>query len=463
MQVGQLQQQQQQQPGANTNTGTSSRFGANTSAQAQPTVTVPSYNEVFPGRSIWYKIDGLLQSSSASDGGSQDAILAGQEVIHILNPSQHVDSVANRLLLLQNKYSILETVQPDHPLRQRLAQHPVVTLTIDQVDGSCLSQEASLTPTMLQDVCAIADDLQIPEIAAICLYQQAAAAEAPFRSKLVSDCLQRSTVVFEATSIPWMAREIYVAQSPLLLRTCLALLQHRLREGGDDRNQNRVSEATDSLLQSGWIANLIQLVRNYTKRIDHMTSTANAPSGHAVVSGTAAQLSNESSAHFWRHEVILQTCFKERQLAAECLFFVAYHVQLKADEVVAMIDLVQDLTNGSIVLNPYTDVPDPFETSSDGSAWASNFNPATAAPWLMQQLMEKDPLAWQRELAMTAWKTGQPQLLRCTSALLMAIVSALGDRAVLMDRTTHTPNVFGVVRLSRYAIECVRTVVDSCH
>lgn len=438
------QQQQQQQPGIS---------GANTAATSsapspqQPSVIVPSYDELFPARAIWYKIDRLLRASSANDDGSQGAILASQELIHILAQAQQVDSIAQCLLLQLKKHSILDAVPPDNALRQRLAQHPLVLLSFDQDDGSIEHQEAALTPTMLRDVCEIADDLHISEVAAICLFRQAASAEFPFRSNFVRECLTHSTVVAEVSTIPWLAREIYAAQSSLLLRTSLALVQHRLREGDGNRTRNPVSEATDALLQLGWINNLIQLVQDYTSQINRMLAAGNE--GRAAP-GTTDPHPSVSSSHFWRHEVVLQACFKERQLAAECLFFIAYHVQLIADEVVALIDLVNALTDGCVVMNPYSDVPDPYETLSAETTGASHFYSSAPAPWLLQQQQEqqkeKDKLAWQTELATSAWRTGQPQLLRCSSVLLIAIVSALGDRAVLMDRTEHVPHEFGVVR-----------------
>ena len=37
----------------------------------------------------------------------------------------------------------------------------------------------------------------------------------------------------------------------------------------------------------------------------------------------------------------------QRQIASECLFYLAYHTQLTVGEVTSIIDLVKDLTNGS--------------------------------------------------------------------------------------------------------------------
>ena len=60
--------------------------------------------------------------------------------------------------------------------------------------------------------------------------------------------------------------------------------------------------------------------------------------------------------------------FQQRQLACRCLFYLAYHTQLTTEEVVGLIDLIQDLTNGDSmgmgsglpILDPLRDVPDPY-------------------------------------------------------------------------------------------------------
>lgn len=410
-----------------------------------PTITVPPYKEIFPNRSIWCKISDLLHSLSAQDDYSEDATLAGQELIHLLDSMQLQEprSIASGLLAPRSNQLILEPVQPDIALRQRLFQNPLIVLSIEHEDGSILLQEATLTQSMLTDICSIADDLQITEVAAICLYHQASSAKAKFRSRFVQACLKDSTIVTkDDTSLAWMARDIFFAQSPLRIRTCLLLLQWRLREGNQDRSQNPVSEATDALFQSDWIGQLIRLVRDYTRRIDVTIAAINAhAAGHGPSISNSLEPCRENDSLFWRHNVVLRMCMKERQSTAECLFFAAYHVQLTVDEVGALIDLTQELSNGALILDPFTDVPDPYES-------AARENPsAGVAHWLMRDSSrsEKDQLNWQRELASAAWQTGQPQLLRCTCGIAMAIISALGDRAILNDRTSHLPNSFGTV------------------
>jgi len=397
---------------------------------APPTMTIPLFDQLFPGRSVANKVGSLLRTSTATTNGDT-SLFDGQELIAALSNTQDEKSIAQRLLLLHQDPT-LQPVQPDQALRQRLAQNPTVRLSIEQQDGSVQLREATLAPNMLQDVFGIADDLQISEEAAICLYQQASASDKPFHSFFVQRCLKDSNVSAETTAA-WCAREMYFAQSPLLLRTCLSLLQHRL--GAGENASSSACEATDSLLQAGWINNFVQMVRICTQRISQVMASFNN-------SAMGANGTTSTTAQFWGGDVTLQSFFEKRQIAVECLFFAAYNVQHTVEEVGALIDLVQELTDASIVLDPLYDVPNPFEVTDDDAVG----NSAAAAPWLFHRPQrEKDPLVWQQELAATCWKTGQPQLMRCFCTLVMTVLSALGNRAVLMDRNTHAPNTFGAV------------------
>ena len=448
-------------------------FGSNMNSNTATTgqqpqgdkIVVPTYNDVLPARSIWYKVDGLLRtitsssssSASASNSAIDDTFRAKQELIQLL---KNVESpCAQRLLLRDHTNSILKKVSPDNALRQRLQQQPVVSLSIEQPNGTVIQQEAIITPSMLHDICMIADDLMVPEIVAISLYQQAASSEIPFKSNFVQSILKNSSVTPDAASVPWMAREIYFSQSSLVLHSCLYLLQNRLRENNEETSLNSITEATDYLLQSGLITNLIQIVREYTQRIDTIlveNSEGRPTSGNFALSTPPS--SNETVAHFWRNEVVLQACYSERQLAVDCLYFIAYNTQMQGDEVVALIELLRDITNHCMIFDPYTDVPNPMEAIpfGTGASAAPNFNFNSTAPWLTQQLQrEKDPLVWERELVTTAMKTGQPQLLRCGCTVLIAIFSALGDKALLMDRMTHVPNSIGIVRTTlSWSLSC---------
>ena len=221
-------------------------------------ITVPIYNDVLPARSVWYKVTSLLQIITSSPSSSVsalnneigDAFKAKQELIHLLQDLESPNSFAQRLLLRNRTNSILEKVSPDNSLRQRLQQRPIVTLSIEQPDGTVIKQEATITPSMLNDICMIADDLMIPEIVAMSLYHQAASSEVPFKSRFVQSILKSTTgtssISPETASVPWMAREIYFSQSSLILHSCLSLLQNRLRENSDESSLNPITDGIDS-------------------------------------------------------------------------------------------------------------------------------------------------------------------------------------------------------------------------
>ena len=401
-------------------------------AQAQPqlnaaaaTLQVPSFDELFPNRSIAQKIGNLITRSTSAN--EHDAILAGQELKSVLN-EQGV--VRNRLLQIDQDPT-LQPAQPDHALRQRLSQNPTILLPVQMHDGTVEHREATMTPEILRDVCSIANDLQISELAAICLYQQAASGNTPFYSTFVEKCLEGTTIARE-DSAAWSAREIFFAQRRLLLRTCQSLVQHRLAERDSDKNL--VCRATDVLLQNDWIKHIEKIVRVYSQRIDDIMKSYDntAESSNPGVTTATEQ--------FWRGVVTLQCYYDERQIAVECLFFIAYHVQLTAEEVGILIDLVRDLSENSLILDPLFDVPDTYSSSTAPSSFI-----------LQPARREKNPLAWQQELVKSCWQTGHPQLLRCFCTAIMAVVAALGSNAVLMDRSTHAPNSFRTVRqLQKY-------------
>jgi hypothetical protein len=416
-------------------------------ATPAPSVSVPTYDELLPGRSIWYKIDQLIRTLS-STAESHVGILAGQEFLELLRKADA--PLAQNLALKSTQHSVLDRAAPDLALRQQLAQSLLVRLSLEDVHGAVTLQEARLTPTMWQDICGIADDLHISEVVAISLYQQALTADVPIQSSFVRNIFKQHKVTMDVTSTAWMARELYFAQSPLILQAILALWQHRLREDSGNSNACRpVTEATDFLLESNdGISNLIQLIQRFTQTIQtllHERSSMDSRRAPLGFPSASSSTPSEDAWCIWRYEVLLQTCFRERLMAVECLFFITYQMQLKATEVVALIHLVRDLSNDCLVLNPYTDVPDPWEVVSSSSEASLPFG----APWLAPQptlQQEKGALAWERELVATAWKTGQPQLLQTVSILVAAVLSALGDRTLFMDRTTHLPNAIGVVR-----------------
>jgi len=159
-----------------------------------------------------------------------------------------------------------------------------------------------------------------------------------------------------------------------------------------------------------------------------------------------------------------------RQTAVECLFYLSYHTQLTVEEVVALIDLIKELTNGAIpnkpdgglpLLDPLLrDIPSPYEALDSSSSGISS-------PWPLPQQQTnpynnfyganqqwnlhtqppapklKNGKEWEREWITSLWKRGQPQLLRCVSTLIMSVICAFDARHRLMNRESHGINPFG--------------------
>ena len=179
----------------------------------------------------------------------------------------------------------------------------------------------------------------------------------------------------------------------------------------------------------------------------------------------------------------------QRQIASECLFYLAYHTQLTVGEVTSIIDLVKELTNGNNgssglpLLDPLLiDVPSPYledglmsigggsgsvpqnAASAATSSWYQQKQQAHQQQQQQQQQQQsqyggvggggwnqpppmpkmKNAKEWNDELITSLWGRGQPQLLQCVSTLLMSIVCAFDSRHVLVNRESHGPNSFGV-------------------
>ena len=238
------------------------------------------------------------------------------------------------------------------------------------------------------------------------------------------------------------------------------LIEQRLHNNPD------VIRATDALLQEGQlVTNLITVIREYTKRIaqlqQEIKSNVSAPAqtgttmgGTGGFFGGSQQLPQQPQKPSQFAKVHLLFCTEERQTAAEALVFIAYHTQLEESEVVALIDLIRDLSNGMPKLSPFKDVPSPYDTSSTSMDTSMNgsfqqFGGANSwqqmagnnrSPW---QQKDKNSLDWQKELIRDTCKTGKPQLLQCVSLLVVSAMAALETRQILYDRKLHGPNDFG--------------------
>ena len=383
-------------------------------------------------------------------------------------------------LLLQPP--LLPAAAPDMAFRQQLTARPSVLVR---------GQEAPLTRPMLDEVFALADDLHITEQKALVLFAEAmqmppsscrAALEEQLTEPLIppSSSLSPNTGGAGAASsnntslehdVPRVARELYFHEQRLYLRTILMLLKARLQNRQGNASAY-VIQGTDGLLQAGLVSNLIKVVRDYTSQhIDPLTAHLLAQS-QTPPQDTTTAFSSSSMAPFDRKLIFDRVRWKfslqERQTAAECLFFIAYHVQLPQEEVASLIDLIKDLTNGLptaatttavasgtsagglTLLDPFHDVPNPYEDppitqDQQAAAWMRHYD-NNNIPLAPSMLREKDPFTWQEELIVTSMGTGQPQLLRCVSALIMATLCALDGRNALLDRNTHQLNSFGTVR-----------------
>ena len=120
-----------------------------------------------------------------------------------------------------------------------------------------------------------------------------------------------------------------------------------------------------------------------------------------------------------------------RQVAVEALFYLAYHTQLKLDEITGLIDLIKRLTNGQSgiagaagggaggigglpLLDPFADSPDPYV--EDGNTvhhnaynygGAGGANAAAGSPYGPKLKGEED---WTGELVNSLWRRGQVSL-----------------------------------------------------
>eukprot|EP00980_Cylindrotheca_fusiformis_P005425 scaffold1157_cov122-Cylindrotheca_fusiformis.AAC.17 len=337
--------------------------------------------------------------------------------------------------------------QPNGSLRQQLASNPTISISYPN-SKETPTATTKLSPKNLERILRLATDLRIPEAHAVSLYAQVSEHLETISTLEFPNLMQvagMDTKKYAETSL--VARNFYFYQQGLQLHTLLFLLQSRY--------QNSVStlQATDGLLQGGLVIDLIKLIRDYTQRIQqlqHEVAASKEQSGS--VQGLAQSLQqqqlhdysnkNKQPPNFANTHLLF--CQQERQIAAECLFFVAYHTQLTATEMAGLLDVIKDLSAMLPVLCPFKDVPSPYEPMGPEHApppagWPS----ASRAVPFTYALKEKDPLVWQKELVTQTYQSGQPHILQCVSLLLVAAVTAMETRQVLYDRYSHGPNAFG--------------------
>ena len=396
----------------------------------QPVLTVPEFDTTFSNFQLQSQVEGLLQKLESVS--ADEARLAGQELIHLLSGS---GSVAESLLQL----TPLTFTPPNPQLRQQLQQTPFVQL---------YGQDASLTPHMLQQVFDLASALLISEPDSLCLVAAVASQEVDISdsSSVLDQALLQAnsnsqsnkTPSFSLHHLPLkakLARDVYFRERSSRLQLLLKLLQSRLQGNAF------LLQATDELLQKGLFTNLISLIRQWTELIQKLqheveATKENTSSQSMMMDDDKTKQTKQQPLNFRR--VHLLHAIQERQVAAECVFYICYHTQLTAAEVGALLDLIQDLSCQQAPLNPLTDVPHPYElTSQNNQQW----------PAPPQFATDKDELQWQTELIQQTWESRQPQLLQCLAPLMVSVVCALDATHELHDRMTHAVNAFGVVRV----------------
>jgi hypothetical protein len=263
---------------------------------------------------------------------------------------------------------------------------------------------APLTVPMAHDILSLADDWRLTEADAVALYAAA-----------------RQTAAADVRAV---ARQLYLDNRSGLLHSARSLLQARAT--GNDA----VLVATDQLIAAGWIANFATFIRESSQRCDELRA--------------AAPRSNAAEDDLW--QVHWERTVANRQVAAECLFFICYQTQLTAGEVACVVDLIRDLTNAGLgPLDPTVDIPNAFEAPQQDS-WIMSSTSSVGRP--------KDFAAWERELVECCSRSGQLELLRCCSVLVAAVLAALDTKTIMIDRTTHEPNVFGMVRVCAFLCRC---------
>jgi len=294
----------------------------------------------------------------------------------------------------------------------------------------------------------LATDLRISEANAVSLYAQVSQHLGALSSLSVPNLMEivgMETKKYGGVSL--LARNFFFYQQGLQLQTLLFLLQSRFQ------NSSSVLEATDALLNSDLVGKLIKVIKEYTQRILQLQRETGANKNQYEASvqqltqnlqqqqlqGAAAGSSGKKQPPTFA-SVHLLFCQQQRQIAAECLFFIAYHTQMTPIEMAGLLDLIKEMSDMLPTLNPFTNVPSPYEAAGDAAqnGWPSSSN----APFTYA-LKDKDPLKWQQELVELSYETGQTQVLQCLSLLVVAAISAMEARQVLYDRDIHGPNSFG--------------------
>ena len=330
--------------------------------------------------------------------------------------------------LLQKIDTLWKQEQPDMNKRNKLQQQRMVQLPSPS-DPLHKYEEAQLTDKLIQQVLLLADELGLTEEEALALLHQAKKDHVP-------------------------ARDLYWRERGAPLAALLHMYQSRMAISPEEQAASTTTESTSSangrlvqatsmLLQQGLVGQLINLIRNYTQRLETLldqrrrykaeTSSSSYMTDDAARARTLRGLT--------RH---IDFGIQQRQTAAEVLFFVSYQFHCDTqNELIPLIELIHGLADGTPTnpepgLQPLDprNVPSAYKTlPTDGNSmsWMGGYgNPPPT------QQEEKNPFEWEQELVDHTWERGHPQLLRCVSTLLMTIVSIMDPgQESLVSRETN--------------------------
>lgn len=486
-------------------------------SQIQPIANIPAYHTTFP----------RLQTRNTVLDHVQRVAGSGRELIHILSNEEGK--------LLSDTKSILKKPTEDGTLRNALIQcrdgasnatggpTPVGGGGLFGTSGGVFGQRqnhqgqqqqqqpqtprvtvtlsdkpASITQSIARDVLRLSDELHLSVSDAVALFAEANAlvtrhedGRTEFDDDFVKVLIRNGKMGLDdekldgeaknktpqrreggVSRIIQTARHLFFHERAALLSTILDLVRYRIQAAEESNDTSPIIAATDKLLQSGLVTNLIASIRELNdmtrelrrdlknamaenKRMKSMGgANNNASMGGNSMGGFGANTAPSTAQTGQNLDMkcaLLGFTQMQRQLAAECLFYLAYHTQLTADEVCSLIDLIKDLTNGNEsthdeglpLLDPLVkDVPRPYEEDS-----MAKFD------WQQQQhygawnkslsMKAKSEKVWEEELISMLWARGQPQLLQCISTLIMSFTCALDARHTLMNRQNHGPNLFG--------------------
>ena len=491
----------------------------NTSQIQQPIANIPAYHKTFPRLQTRYAVLDHVQRVTGS----------GRELIHILSNEegkvlsdpksilkkpQEDGTLRNALIKCRDGASVSSNAtggstsllgggglfgssggmfgQPQNQgQQQQQPQTQQVTVTLSD-------KPASITQSIAKDVLCLSDELHLSVSDAVALFAEANALvtrneaeskelEDDFVEVLIrngkmglgdeksdSETNKQALQQREEDISPVIqtARRLFFHERAALLSTILDLVRYRIEATENLNGTSPIIVATDQLLQSGLVTNLVASIRelnDMTRELRRDLKNATVESSRMRIMGganTAAPSGGNSFGGFGANATpstaqigpnldmkcaLLGFTQMQRQLAAECLFYLAYHTQLSAEEVCSLIDLIKDLTNGNQstndeglpLLDPLVkDVPKPYEEDS-----IATFD------WQRQQhygawnkslsVKAKSEKVWKEELVSILWARGQPQLLQCISTLIMSFTCALDAQHTLMNRQNHGPNLFG--------------------